>query len=447
MGNRLVPEPKVQSPSGETKRSLGISRIASVGPGFVYALSVLGTGDIVSNSAAGASYGYSLIWALAMALVFRYVWVGTAAKYVLVTGESLLTGYGRVSRWVPLVVLVSFLPIRHFTNQFVILIMGSSAHMLFPLPTDWSTVIWACLFTFLGFAIPFWGGYAVIELFCKVLVGIMGASLLVAALLSNPDPIAILGGMFLPSLPQAQGLYSAALIIMALIGSEAGSTGNLIYAYFIREKGWKDISFLKQQRFDLATGVVALFVMGALLQIAAAGTIHPLGIQVEDPEDLGRIFWETQGVVGLVAFTLGLWGAAFSTFIGLNLGFAFIFTDICRNFVPGLKDSGVQKREGYTHNKDPIYKWILFFWSFAPIYIVFTDVKPVWLVLMVMAFMVVLIPVLAVSLLWITNDRSLMGRYRNGWLTNLVLVTLVLIALYLTYERGADLWNDLGGLR
>ena len=447
MGNRLVPEPKVQSPSGETKRSLGISRIASVGPGFVYALSVLGTGDIVSNSAAGASYGYSLIWALAMALVFRYVWVGTAAKYVLVTGESLLTGYGRVSRWVPLVVLVSFLPIRHFTNQFVILIMGSSAHMLFPLPTDWSTVIWACLFTFLGFAIPFWGGYAVIELFCKVLVGIMGASLLVAALLSNPDPIAILGGMFLPSLPQAQGLYSAALIIMALIGSEAGSTGNLIYAYFIREKGWKDISFLKQQRFDLATGVVALFVMGALLQIAAAGTIHPLGIQVEDPEDLGRIFWETQGVVGLVAFTLGLWGAAFSTFIGLNLGFAIIFTDICRNFVPGLKDSGVQKREGYTHNKDPIYKWILFFWSFAPIYIVFTDVKPVWLVLMVMAFMVVLIPVLAVSLLWITNDRSLMGRYRNGWLTNLVLVALVLIALYLTYERGADLWNDLGGLR
>ncbi|MEE8160192.1 MAG: Nramp family divalent metal transporter [Acidobacteriota bacterium] len=421
--------------------------IGSIGPGFVYALSVLGTGDIVSNSAAGASYGYSLMWALAMALVFRYVWVSTTAKYVLVTGESLLSGYGRVSRWVPLLVLLSFLPIRHFTNQFVILIMGSSAHMLFPLPTAWSSVIWACLFTFLGFAITFWGSYAMIELFCKVLVGIMGGSLLIAALLSNPDPIGILGGIFLPSLPQAQGLYSAGLIVMALIGAEAGSTGSLIYAYFIREKGWKDVSFLKQQRFDLATGVIALFVMGGLLQIAAAGTIHPLGIQVEDPEDLGRIFWETQGVVGLVAFSLGLWGAAFSTFIGLNIGFAFVFTDICRNFVPGLKDSGVQKREGYTPNKDPLYRWILVFWSFAPIYIVFTDVKPVWLVLMVMAFIVLLIPVLAVCLLWITNDESLMGRYRNGWLTNLVLVTLVLIALYLTYERGLDLWNDLGGLR
>ena len=300
MGNRLVQEPQVQSPSGETKWSLGIGRLAYVGPGFVYALAVLGTGDIVSNSAAGSSYGYSLIWALAMALVFRYVWVGTTAKYVLVTGESLLTGYGRVGSWVPLMVLLACLPIRHFTNQFVILIMGSSAHMLFPLPTAWSTVIWACLFTVLGFAIPFWGGYAVIEKFCKVLVGIMGASLLVAAFLSNPDPVGILSGMFIPSLPQAQvqGIYDAALIVMALIGAEAGSTGSLIYSYFIREKGWKDVSFLKQQRFDLATGVIALFVMGGLLQIAAAGTIHPLGIQVEDPEDLGRIFLGNTGCGG-----------------------------------------------------------------------------------------------------------------------------------------------------
>ena len=355
--------------------------IVAIGPGFVYALSVLGTGDIVSNSAAGAGYGYSLIWALAMALMFRYVWVGTAAKYVLVTGESLLTGYARVGRWVPLLVLVSFLPIRHFTNQFVILIMGSSGHMLFPLPTASSSIIWGCLFTVLGFAIPFWGGYALIESFCKVLVGLMGGSLLIAALLSNPDPVGILSGTLVPSLPQAQGLYSAALIVMALIGAEAGSTGNLIYAYFIREKGWKDVSALKQQRFDLATGIIALFVMGGLLQIAAAGTIHPLGVQVESPEDLGRIYWETQGVLGLVAFTLGLWGAAFSTFIGLNMAFAFITTDICRNFVPGLKDLEIQKKAGYTPNKDPIYKWCIFFFSFAPMYIVFTDVKPVWLVL------------------------------------------------------------------
>ena len=418
----------------------------TIGPGFVYALTVLGTGDIVSNSAAGASYGYSLIWALAMVLVFRYVWVDTSAKYVLVTGESLLSGYGRVSRLVPWLVLLSFFPIRHFTNQYLILMMGISVHMLFPLPTEWSFQIWASLFTFLGFAIVFWGGYAVIESFCKVLVGIMGGSLLIAALLSNPDPLGILGGMFLPSLPQAQGLYSAVVIVMALIGAEAGSNANMIYAYFIQEKGWKNVSALKQQRFDLATGVICLFVMGSLLQIAAAGTLHPLGIQVQDPEDLGRVFSETQGVVGLVAFSLGLWGAAFSTFIGLNIGFALIFTDICRTFVPGLKDSGEREKEGYIPKNDPIYRWIIVFWSFAPIYIIFTDVRPVWLVLTVMALLVLLLPVLGIALLWMTNNKSLMGEHQNGWLTNLILIAMVLVALYLTYERGVELWENLGGL-
>ena len=99
--------------------------MVTVGPGIVYGLSVLGAGDIVSNSAAGASYQYSLIWSLWMALIFRYVWVNVSAKYVLVTGESLLEGYGRVGLWVPLLVLLAFLPARHLTNQYLMLMMGS----------------------------------------------------------------------------------------------------------------------------------------------------------------------------------------------------------------------------------------------------------------------------------------------------------------------------------
>ena len=119
--------------------------IASIGPGLVYSLTVLGAGDVVSNTAAGASYRYHLIWALGMSLIFRYVWVNTSAKYVLVSGESLLTGYGRVGRWIPLVVLLGLLPIRHFENQFLVLMTGSAAHLLFPLPSEWSKEIWACL--------------------------------------------------------------------------------------------------------------------------------------------------------------------------------------------------------------------------------------------------------------------------------------------------------------
>jgi Mn2+/Fe2+ NRAMP family transporter len=271
----------------------------------------------------------------------------------------------------------------------------------------------------------------------------MGGSLLVAALLSNPDPAAALRGTFIPSLPQAQGLYSSILVVMALIGAEAGSIGNLCYPYFIREKGWNNLSHLKQQRFDLAVGVASMFAMGALVQMAAAAIIHPMGINVEDADDLVRIFSETQGLVGLIVFGLGLWGATFSTFVGSNTGFALIATDICRTSIPWLRRSAGTTGEEYDTKKDPVYRAFIVYWSILPLYIIFTDVRPVWLVLVVSSMAVILIPLLALSLLKITNDESLMGKYKNGWLTNSVMIILVVIAIYFMFIRAAELWNNL----
>ncbi len=290
----------------------------------------------------------------------------------------------------------------------------------------------------------FWGGYPTMESFCKVLIGFMGGSLLVAALLSDPDPTAILQGAFIPSLPQAHGLYSVLLILMALIGTEAGSTGNLTYAYFILEKGWTGASHLRQQRLDLLLGVICLLVMGALVQIAAAGVIYPLGIQVKDPEDRGRIFSETQGTLGLLVFGLGLWGASFSSFIGLNIGHALVFTDFFRSAVPGFKRP-LKPGEEYSAKKDPVYRCMIVLWTFAPLYIVFSDTQIIWLVLTVTAFPVLLIPVLGLSLLKITNDSRLVGEHRNGWFTNAILILMVVVALVIACLHGPDLWRSAMG--
>ena len=125
--------------AGKNKKSpLLHNWTVSLGPGLVYILTTLGAGDIVSNATAGATFGYQLIWALGMTLIFRFVWVNTSAKYVLVTGESLFTGYGRLGHWVVWVILISLLPLRHLYNLYVILIIGSSADLLFHLPTHCS---------------------------------------------------------------------------------------------------------------------------------------------------------------------------------------------------------------------------------------------------------------------------------------------------------------------
>ena len=120
--------------------------IARMGPGFAYVLTVLGTGDLVANSAAGAGYGYALIWILAPGLVFRFVWVNVSAKYVLVTGESLIEGYARIGQWVLWLILISLIVLMHLYNMYALVMSGNAVNMLLPLPSEWSAQIWSLFF-------------------------------------------------------------------------------------------------------------------------------------------------------------------------------------------------------------------------------------------------------------------------------------------------------------
>jgi Mn2+/Fe2+ NRAMP family transporter len=419
------------------------SRLSSIGPGLVYMLTIMGAGDIVSNSAAGADYQYTLIWALGVTLIFRYIWVGASAKYVLVTGETLLHGYGRLGNWLIWMILAALFVFRHFYNLYLIVLLGTTWDLLFHLPTHWSSAIWSIFFSVAGFALMIWGGYSILEYFCKVLVAAKGISLIVAAALSHPDPTGILKGTFIPTIPGTTGFYSSILVLMALIGTEAGSMTNLTYPYFMYEKGWRDVSYIKQQRFDLGVGVTCIFVMGALLQIAAAGTLHPQGIKLEGPEQLVRIFSQSQGVAGLLIFALGLWGASFSTYVGATTGYALIMTDLCRSYIPRLRQKVERESKPAAAKNDPIYRWSILFWAFSPLYILFIPARPVWLALMVSAMVVVVIPVLALPLLHLTNDRKLMGKYKNGSFTNMVLLMLIAVSLYFTYQNVLSVWQQL----
>jgi Mn2+/Fe2+ NRAMP family transporter len=429
---------------GQISASSFAKRLNSLGPGLVYVLTVMGAGDIVSNSAAGADYQYALIWALGVTLIFRYIWVGASAKYVLVTGETLLQGYGRLGNWLIWTVLAALFVFRHFYNLYLIVLLGTTWDLLFHLPTHWSSAIWSVFFSVAGFVMMSWGGYPILEYFCKALVAAKGISLIIAAALSHPDPAGILKGTFVPTIPGATGFYSSILVLMALIGTEAGSMTNLTYPYFMYEKGWRDVSYIRQQRFDLGFGVACIFVMGALLQIAAAGTIHPLGVKLEGPEQLVRIFSQSQGLVGLLIFALGLWGAAFSTYVAATTGYALIMTDLCRSYIPRLRKKKVEgENKRATAKNDPIYRWSIAFWAFSPLYILFVHARPVWFVLMVSSMVVVVIPALALPLLRLTNDRKLMGKHTNGWFTNMVLLMLIVVSFYFTYQNILSVWQQL----
>lgn len=417
----------------------------ALGPGLVFFFTAMGPGTFLSSAVAGATYGYSLIWALALALLFRYVWVSTAASYVLVTGESLLQGYARIGRWLVWTSLVVTIVVRHSSNLYTVLLMGNAAHLLLPLPTPASGAIWSVALTLLGVAMMIGGGYPLIERCCKVVIVILGVSLPVAAMFSHPDPAAILRGMFIPTIPHSKGLYSAMLLLAAMIGAQAGSMSNLSYTYFATEKGWRGVQDLARQRVDLLVSTACRFGMGTLLQVAAAATLLPLAIRPKSADQLVHIFSESMGVTGKVIFGVGLWGICFSSFVGGTMGYSLIVRDICRRFVPGLRVAGDSPVMTQPTSNDPVYRWSVALLGLSPLYIVFLHVEPVALTLLVRSMVVIVIPVLVGSLMKIANDRTLMGEHRPGWFSNLVMALLVVISVYLTVKNAGEWWHMVAG--
>jgi Mn2+/Fe2+ NRAMP family transporter len=380
--------------------------------------------------------------ARAITSVCRYVWIESLARYVLATGSTPFQGFASIGRPLVWLFLATMVIHRHVNGLYHVLFMGASFDLFLPLPIDSSAFVWSLVFVAIGFSLMFWAGYRTLETFFKILMAFMGGSLIVVVLLA-PIPISeILKGLLIPSLPDAAGPYSAILLLTALLGTEACSMSNVTYSYFMWQKGWRDMSYSARQRMDLLYGIGAMFMMGCLLQIAAAGTIGQGGKVPVNVQDLVQVFSARLGWVGQLTFALGIWAAVFTSYIGGITGYSLAIADVFHSMRSGAGQSPtLRSRE--ESQRDPLYRSLLIFFSFSPIYILWTNVRPAWLVLVASSAVVVVVPILSIAVLRLTFDRRIMGEYRNGMFANCTLVFVAVIACYFTYENGVSLIHKL----
>ena len=285
----------------------------------------------------------------------------------------------------------------------------------------------------------YWGRYKMVERISKPLLPVLGGSLVLAALLSKPDIGAALHGLLVPTIPQANSFYGSLFVLMALAGSSAGSISNLKYASFVYERGWRTTEFLKQQRVDLMLMSVGLFAMLALNQIAAAATLGKSGIIPKTIDDLAPMFSVVLGRIGAIVLALCLWSAVFTTVVGATTGYSLLISDIWHNVLHRSADAADRKNFGEL----PAYRYALIWFAISPLYVLFTKWEPFWITMVTAALLLVLLPVLLVLLLWLTNNRKLMGDKVNGWFTNVVLVAFVIASSYLTWKNAVAFLTSL----
>ena len=83
-----------------------IKVIQKLGPGLLFAGAAIGVSHLVQSTRAGADFGFGLLWALLLSNLFKYPFFLFGPKYSLATGESILDGYYKLSKYVLLTYLI-----------------------------------------------------------------------------------------------------------------------------------------------------------------------------------------------------------------------------------------------------------------------------------------------------------------------------------------------------
>ena len=118
-------------------------------------------------------------------------------------------------------------------------------------PQAWGAV----LHSLIGFVFVWRGGYAAFEKIMKVLVGIMGFSILICAGFTLHQTLPELQGLFVPTIPAGSGTY-----VLSLIGGDGGTITMLSYNYWMREEDMRGAGFVTYVRGDIAIAFSKRFV-------------------------------------------------------------------------------------------------------------------------------------------------------------------------------------------
>lgn len=444
----MTQNPNAQAEVAGSRQPTSVWRmLRNIGPGMVVAMMWLGTGDLVSSSVSGGNYGYAFMWAIIVAVVARFFVTSLLAKYQLCNAmgdRTILHGYGRIWRGFPLFLAGAGVLLAFGYNTS--LLLGSALalyHLTGEFGGDWGVFSWAaliCIFTV--FMATRRGQFKTLEWFAIASVIVLVGTFLVALAFTGIKPFEAARGLAF-GIPADSGPIAAILLVVALIGGVGGSANNLLYTYFMDEKGWRGPQFRRQQIYDLLAGIVAIIVIDIAIWMVAAQALQDTALVIKDVTDLETMMVSVIGPAGAILLWIGLLGAAYDGYPALALGYSKMFVGAVHQTFPQRAER-FSAEERDPLDEDPIRRWVqipillilplIFSLPFSPGFIFLTVIAN--------ALAVVLVPGIIVGLFWMTNKRQwLLPGWANSWWENVIMVIIGAIGLWATYELVRNLLN------
>ena len=401
-------------------KSSFIERLKNIGPGALVAAAFIGPGTVTTCTMSGASYGYTMLWALLFATIATIIFQEMAARIGIVTQEGLGENIrDRISnpglKWFAIIIVIIAIfvgNIAYETGNITGGILGVQA--IIPDLSIWPIVVGMAVIA----GVLMWiGSYSVIE---KVLTGIvifMGVVFLITAIASSPDWGAVVAGMFIPTIPQEGS--AGILTVVGLIGTTIVPYNLFLHASSAAER-WKDPDQIGDARFDAVLSIGLGGVISMAILVCAAANIYGTGATVSNGADMAAALSPILGDWATWMIALGLLAAGFSSAMTAPLSAAYAV-----NGVLGWKAT----------LKDLKFKaiWIIVLLAGCVMAIVL-GASPTELILVAQAANAILLPIMAFFVLYCANGKVL-GDYRNHAFANIAGVVIIVITLFMCWRN------------
>jgi Mn2+/Fe2+ NRAMP family transporter len=385
-----------------------------MGPGIITANVDNDAGGIATYSVAGAHFGYSLLWIFIPMAVVLIIIQEMCSRMGVVTGKGLADlireKFGaKVTFYAMAIFLFS-----NFTNtvsEFSGIaasceIFGVSRYISLPVS---AVLIWWIVVK---------GTYKSVE---KVFLAacLFYVAYIITGFMVKPDWDGILRGTFSPTFSLCQDFI---LMVMGVVGTTIAPWMQFYQQSTVVEKGIK----LKDYRFarlDVIVGGIVVSIVAVFIVISCAATLFNSGIRIETAKDAALALRPLAGDYCSALFAFGLLNASLFSAMILPLATAY---SVCE----GLGwEAGVDKR---LKEAPEFYFLFTALITAGAAVIMIPGINLIMVMLLSQAANSVFLPFVLVFMLFLINDRHLMGRYRNTRFYNIIAWTTVVIMVSLT---------------
>ncbi len=291
------------------------------GPGAIIASVTVGTGETIFAPRVGAIFGYSLLWAVVMTVIFKGVQVYSGARYLVLTGEHPMQAWTRFPgprAWAPL--LIGLIAVVSFPMWIAALAdaIGNLCMWITGIggASPWGRPLWGTIWIVLAMALCLIQTYGIVERVSSVILAFKIVLILIAVVVVKPDWMAALWGSIVPHLPEYQPWVAAqypevasrsiGLELAVLMGAVGGGVQDYVgYLGFLREKKWglagvrdggpgrllvngaevsRGLAWLRAPLLDTTFSFGAVLLMTICFMVLGAAVLHPQGLIPTDAD-------------------------------------------------------------------------------------------------------------------------------------------------------------------